>query len=261
MAILLDLLNKDLINRANEWNIDIFRFQNYFSKIEGIQIENNTVTFQKDKCYMWTGACKSNQKGAQHGVFKINETQEMNAHRIIYILAYGIPLDIVNILDPCPCGAISKKGTTKGNSKTYKSCCRPEVRHLCMDITGKDSNGRCVNPLHMKIGIKIENQHDIRRHRTGRGKIQIGNNHPNVKVNEDVVKAFWDDFKTNETFTTLKQMSEKYNISYTTAKDIKRGRTWTHVTGLDPTEHYETRKQKSTQGFEDKLRKLCKYDE
>lgn len=37
------------------------------------------------------------------------------------------------------------------------------IRHHCLDYTGRDSRGLCVNPLHLSIGSRDDNRMDSRR--------------------------------------------------------------------------------------------------
>jgi len=205
--ITVDCKNADTLRQAMLWNIEPQRLFDYLRKIADIDLSH--PTFQKNKCYLWTGAVRDEiQKGSQHGVFKINENQNMHAHRIMYILVYGIPVDIVGMTEPCPCGAISSRTKQR---KIYKSCCRPEVRHICKDITGCDFDGRCVNPLHMLIGTREENQHDIHRHDTDAGGVFPGETHPNTKLKNEIVVRIWEDMKAQK--LTLKDIAKKFNVS------------------------------------------------
>lgn len=91
----------------------------------------------------------------------------------------------------------------------------------------------------MTLGSKVENQHDIRTHQTGRGKVQTGETHPNAKLTDAAVRTLWEDLK-NKT-QPLKDLAAKHGVSLHTLKDINRGRTWTHITGKNAQHHYKIR--------------------
>lgn len=258
--------DQNLIDRATPWGIvmDKDRFKNFFDKIsEAIIVtdekDSMTVTFERSKCYEWGAAGDKVKKGAQHGMFNIGNQHDMVASRFAYIIAHGLKQNENGIAndDLCPCGSVGRKG----KRKTYKKCCRLEVTHQCKSINGLDSNGKCVNPLHLVAKTHSENMGDIHIHKTGRGKVSRGENHGNAEINEDDVKNIWADLliykkgtseqKKQNHVETYGQIVKKYgkpSITLTKVKDISAGRTWNHITMLErPQKRYDARNKRNHQ--------------
>lgn len=249
------------LRNAQNWGIDISkkRITSFLSKIDGIDVDN--PTFEENKCYVWNAAGSNySKKGSKHGVFRINKGQGRDSllasSRVMYILTYGIPTDIVDRMAACPCG---KKGRD-GTAKSYGSCCRPMVLHKCKDITGKDHDGKCMNPLHLYLGIAAENQHDIRHHGTGKGGIFKGETAYQAKMTNDQARAVWADIQGKT--DTLKNIALKHGVSYSTVKDMNRGKAWNDITGKDKSKFNKQRIKRDEEKYqESKKRKRDDEDQ
>lgn len=231
--------------RKWELNVNNAVLQRFVQKIDGFFLD--TPYFDVDRCYLWTGAGRKpieglSHKGRQHGTFNCNQTL-IPAHRLIYILTYGIPNDVVHKSDPCPCGS----------EKVYKSCCRFEVRHQCITITNEDHNGLCVNPLHLKLGDHSANQHDIRIDGTGKGKISAGEKHHKCSITEEIARNIWSDLQTG---IPQKTIQEKHSLpTKNIVKDISRGKTWTHITGKNRDKHNKLTHKRNEQKYRAECRR------
>jgi hypothetical protein len=94
----------------------------------------------------------------------------------------------------------------------------PEGLH----VLHKCDNPNCCNPNHMFLGTNTDNVAD--KISKGRQPSHVGISNPKCKISEDdVIKIFYDQRKQEE-------ISRQYNISTSTIRDIKKFRTWTHLT-------------------------------
>lgn len=207
-------------------DLTVTRFKNFLKKIDGI--DPNNPIFKSNRCYMWTGAIANpTLKGGQHGNFNAGNNKIMKAHRIMYMLCNGIPHVAWKSTIPCPCGKLYN-----GRRKQYRTCCGPVVMHKCIECVGKDSNGRCVNPFHLKLGTHSENQRDIYFHGTGRGKISQGELHGRATMTDEKARAVWEDVNPLNKTLTHEQIAVKHGVSKNIVKDMSRGKTWNHITGI-----------------------------
>ena len=57
--------------RAAQWGIKLTPrvFNNFIRHISGI--DTNNVIFERNKCYLWTGATQGTVKGGSHGVLSV----------------------------------------------------------------------------------------------------------------------------------------------------------------------------------------------
>ena len=90
------------------------------------------------------------------------------------------------------------------------------VRHTC-------DTPKCVNPSHLILGDAKDNAAD--RDRRGRSKLQGEDNYQTVLTNAQVLSIFQDQ-RTDE------ELSRVYGVGAATVGNIRRGATWTSVTGL-----------------------------
>ena len=88
------------------------------------------------------------------------------------------------------------------------------LRHKC-------DNRRCCNPEHLQLGTKADNSNDM----VLRGRSARGESHSQSKLTKSQVRSI---FKSQESQPAL---ADKYSVDQATISNIKRGRTWSHVTG------------------------------
>lgn len=237
-------LSAEMVARANLWGINLTPdvFKNFITKIDGL--DEKVPVFEHARCHLWTAAHRTGPtvKGNCHGTFNCGDGELITAHRFSYILAYGIPSDAVHRNDPCPCGEKNKDGTPK----RYQSCCRAQILHMCTTITGEDHNGQCVNPLHMKLGFALENQEHIRRDGTGRGGVFRGETAYQSTLTDEKAALIWNAIC--ETKTQSKKNRKSFDVlalqfgcTVNVLKDMSRGKTWNHITGLDKSIHNKKR--------------------
>lgn len=136
-------------------------------------------------CWIWTGATTSH-KYVRYGVLVFNK-KHYRAHRFSWMYHYG------NI----PNG----------------QC----VLHKC-------DNGLCVNPEHLFLGDRIDNNMD--REKKRRGIIVYGSKNGLSKLDEKKVKEIKNCIKDSKSFSEL---GKKYGVRWQTIQAIAKGKTWKHV--------------------------------
>jgi len=97
---------------------------------------------------------------------------------------------------------------------------RPEgdwvIRHKC-DVR------HCVNPDHLEIGTRADNQNDMKvRNRSCYGEV-----HPNAKLTEESVRQIRADFASGVRKASL---AREYGVSFMTITRAVRGECWARVT-------------------------------
>lgn len=250
--------SQELIDRCNAWGIvwtqDLFNA--FVSQIQTTPLN----LFNKSECAVWTGPKETRTnpsgKGCQHGVFSYFK-RNRGAHRLIYMMVYGIPQDLPNVRprDPCPCGAVNVK--TK-QPKKYDHCCKLIIRHRCKEINGNDFDGSCVNPLHMSLGTFAENQHDIRVHKTGKGGVAKGEKTQWATMSNEKAQQVWEDIQQRDQQKKegtrknigIKELASKYGISKHTIVAMRRGRAWNVATDKPKEPHNEQRIARDEQKFQ-----------
>jgi dCMP deaminase len=123
----------------------------------------------------------------------------------------------------------SGRGTIKVNSKMiYSSRLSYElfigkipdglfVLHNC-------DNTACVNPKHFFTGTQLDNVRDmINKGRQKYPTIQVGENHWNSKLTEEIVKQIRNDSR------PYPIISKEYGVSSPTICNIKKGKQWKHL--------------------------------
>lgn len=140
-----------------------------------------------ETCWLWSGA----QHGFGYGIFRMSRPRgQRYAHRYAWELLRG----------PIPRGMC--------------------VLHDCPD--GKDEP-RCVNPDHLWLGTKAENNHD--RDSKSRGRWAYGARHYKAKLNADIVRSIRRDLG----HRTQRAIAAELGVSFTTINAIALGRAWKHV--------------------------------
>ena len=89
------------------------------------------------------------------------------------------------------------------------------IMHTC-------DNPNCVNPDHLKLGTHKDNMAD----RSMKGRTSKGSKHPNAKLTENDV--YFIKFESND--ITPKILSEMFGVTKDTICEIRRGKSWKHVT-------------------------------
>jgi len=214
---------KLIVPKCQKWylnkNEELYS-KSFLDKVDGIDTKD--PVFVSNQCNIWTGATYETN-GYMRG--KYNPGTPIDAHRYMFLLTYGIPKSDTPNDSPCPCGS----------GKIFKQCCKIVIRHRCIQFTGENNQGVCVNPLHLCIGDTLANMHDIREDGTGRGKISRGDNHPNAKITEEKACYIWADiheYNRSTKIMTLAEIAIKHEVGTDIVKDISCGRTWNEVTGL-----------------------------
>lgn len=234
----------ELQDRLKNFGINMTedKFNSFLSLIDGIDMKD--ATFHKHKCYLWKGPSSKKKKGSNHAHVKgFGE----KGHRLMGIMVYDIPKDLVKPKQPCPCGETNKFGKVK----TYMKCCRTLVRHVCKEINGEDHDGLCLNPLHLRLGTTEENQHDIRVHNTGRGGVFLGEKSYQAKMTDVKAAQVWEEIKLKN-HKELKEIAKKFEISYSCVKVMSCGKSWNHITKL-PKYSNEKRKQRDELKYQKKM--------
>lgn len=97
-------------------------------------------------------------------------------------------------------------------------------------VCHKCDNKSCVNPSHLFLGTAADNNKD--RHKKGRSKggSMPGTSNPVARLTDDTVKAIF------QASGTLKQVGERYGVTMQDVSAIRRGNTWSSVTGAKRTE-------------------------
>jgi len=83
----------------------------------------------------------------------------------------------------------------------------------------------CVNPKHLMLGTSADNARDM--HRKGRARFSYGEAHGKSKLNESKVRMIRKLLSENFKQTEIERI---IGIDQTTISQIKRGKTWSHVT-------------------------------
>lgn len=81
----------------------------------------------------------------------------------------------------------------------------------------------CINPAHLFVGTDADNNLDMRQ--KGRARYFRGEQISNAKLTEDKVRAI----RKLLALYDNRKLGRLFNISRLTIRDIRRGRTWSHV--------------------------------
>ena len=103
-----------------------------------------------------------------------------------------------------------------------------EILHSC-------DNTLCCNSAHLSPGTRKDNMQDMTA--KGRGRWARGEAHGLAKLTPEKVLAIYRDER------TIAAIAEAYSMGMTAVGNIKRGETWSHVTGAEKREKGTTRKR------------------
>ena len=139
-------------------------------------------------CFLWTGCAQQVTPNYRRPFFSVATSKPESAARVAYRLAKGeIP----------------------------KEQC---IRHTC-------DNSMCVNPEHLVLGTHADNMRDMKDR--GRGGVPHptcrGENHPQAKLTEDLVREIRSSTETRNAIAT------RLGVSPATIKAIRTGRMWKHI--------------------------------
>ena len=82
----------------------------------------------------------------------------------------------------------------------------------------------CVNPEHLFLGTNADNMRD----KIAKGRNHKGEGSGTAKLTEDDVYSIIASYPT----CTIRELADDFCVSYPTVRDILKGQTWKHVTGL-----------------------------
>ena len=89
-------------------------------------------------------------------------------------------------------------------------------------------NPPCVNPEHLFVGTKADNNHDKRVKGRGRGGVSLGEAHGNAKLTNTKVRKIRAECAAGSTQLCL---AEKYSVSKNAISQIVNRRAWQHLKG------------------------------
>lgn len=141
------------------------------------RIVERVDTTEPIECWLWSGAVKNKLKGQQHGLIKFNGRNVL-VHRLMYH----------NFVDDVP-------------PHTYNTTCQI-VLHKC----GHHHNGRCINPLHLKLGTFKENTRDA----LSEGSMRVPSTQ---KFDDNLIESLKEDKAKGMSW---KKLENKYKISSST---------------------------------------------
>lgn len=152
------------------------------------------VEKQENGCWNWTASLKTVNKVGGYGQFKFRGIME-RAHRVSWILHRGEIPDGMCIL------------------------------HKCI------GNGLCVNPDHLYVGTKAQNNDD--RKKQGRNGDHKGDLNGRAKVTKEMVvemrSLMIDTSERRVPNRFYDDIAARYGVSVSTAKQIMNGYTWKHI--------------------------------
>lgn len=154
---------------------------------------------EPDECWLWTASKRNKGYGAfayTTGGILVQD----RAHRFSYVLHHGDIPDGLHVLHNCPDG----------------------------------DNPACVNPVHLWLGTKADNNADMRAKgrsvpggtHCGIGKYERGERHHSAKMTTEAVLALRADRLLGMSFSEL---GRKYGINQSAAYKIATGLHWRHV--------------------------------
>lgn len=136
------------------------------------------------ECWIWTGQLKNEG----YGSFRMNGTQ-WRSHRLAWTLLVG----------PIPEGMV-----------------------VCHNCPGGD-NPACVNPAHLFLGTRADNNHDM----AAKGRVRQGEQHPYARLTEDLVRKIRSAYIPRQ--YSYKRVAAQFGIPLTTVEETIRGIRWKSV--------------------------------
>ena len=89
-------------------------------------------------------------------------------------------------------------------------------------VMHKCDNPKCINPEHLKLGTHLENMRDKKE----KGRCRKGSKHPGSLLTE--VKVYYIKFEAKD--KSNYELAKMFNVKPATVKDIRRCKSWAHVT-------------------------------
>lgn len=144
------------------------------------------VVLKENDCWLWIGS--KDRVGYGHFYFNNGKKKvRTQAHRFMWFITHGkIPKDLL-VCHDCPTG----------------------------------DNPSCCNPKHLFLGTHKDNTRDM--FNKGRKYVLVGEEHPNAKINKDVVLLI---FKLSKEGFSHSQIGMKVGISKTQVWRILHGKRW-----------------------------------
>jgi hypothetical protein len=144
------------------------------------------VDIPRDGDVCWEWQARRNADG--YGEFRVGRRGMQKAHRCAWDLVYG----------PIPVGMC--------------------ICHRC-------DNPPCVNPNHLFLGTRADNQADMAR--KGRASVRSGEANGNARLTEADVREIRARYRGGETQTAI---ALNYGVDSSTVCYIVNGHLWTHIT-------------------------------
>jgi hypothetical protein len=93
-------------------------------------------------------------------------------------------------------------------------------------------NPSCVNPAHLWLGSVADNNADRHSKGRSRGASHKGTSNPMARLSEADVLAIV------SATGTLEEIAARFGMAFQNVSDIKRGKIWSHVTGIKNEPHW-----------------------
>jgi hypothetical protein len=87
----------------------------------------------------------------------------------------------------------------------------------------------CVNPTHLFLGTAADNNHDM--HQKGRARVMRGDGHVGAKLSSTDIPGILKRLADGETCIAI---ANDFGLTDCAINAIRRGKSWTHVTGIAP---------------------------